>query len=203
MCSEECQCSMQQTRMKKVEPSLIGKAMNQRKQKTRRLRASETHDKRTRKKRTENSVLRKGSNVCPHALKSIKCFTDTVRNPTRGDIVARDKPVSAKGNSMIGAFVTQNSTMTVHVLHGKTQSVLNTNHRLLTCERQLHMCAGLNRAQTNSSSMHGILKKNMTVRPEPQGHEDQDKTKLQSWQSFQRCCWSVFGHQKRPNGPRW
>ena len=28
---------------------------------------------------------------------------------------------------------------------------------------------------------------------EPQGHEDQEKTMLQSWQSFQQCCWSEFG----------
>ena len=75
-------------------------------------------------------------------------------NPTRGDIVAGDEPKSAKGSSMIGAFVTQISTMTVHVLHGKSQSVLNTNHRLLTSKRQLYMCAGLKRAQTNTSSMH-------------------------------------------------
>ena len=111
-----------------------------------------------------NSVLMKGSNVCPNALKSSVVPIETsisvkgVRNPTRGDIVARDKPVSAKGSSMIGAFVTQISTVTVHVLHGKTQSVVNTNYRLLTCERQLHMFAGLDRAQTNSSSMHGIIK---------------------------------------------
>ena len=57
--------------------------------------------------------------------------------------MARDEPKSAKGSSMIGAFVTQIATMTVHVLHGKTQSVLNTNHRLLTSKRQLHVSAGL------------------------------------------------------------
>ena len=79
-----------------------------------------------------------------------------VPNPTRGDIVARDKPISAKVSS--NAFVTQISKMTENVLHGKAQSVLNTNHILLTSKRQLHMSAGLDRAQTNTSSMHGILK---------------------------------------------
>ena len=110
------------------------------------------------------SVLMKSSTVCSNVLKSFKCFTDTVvpvetsisvnvvPNPTRSDIVARDKPVSAKGSSMIGPFVTQISTMTVHVLHGKTQSVLNTNHRLLTSKRQLHVSAGLDRAQTNTAA---------------------------------------------------
>ena len=72
--------------------------------------------------------------------------------------MARDEPKSAKGSSMIGAFVTQIATMTAHVFHGKSQSVLNTNHRLLTCERQLHMCACLDRAQTNTGSVHGIIK---------------------------------------------
>ena len=103
-------------------------------------------------------------------LKSFKCFTDTVArietsirvngvpNPTRGDIVPRDKPISDKVSSMISAFVTQISKMTENVLHGKAQSVLNTNHRLLTSKRQLHMSAGLDRAQTNTSSMHGIIK---------------------------------------------
>ena len=95
----------------------------------------------------------KGSNVCPKVLKSFKCFTDTVApietsirvkgvtSPTRGDIEARDKPISAKGSSVIGAFVAHISTMTKHVLHGKAQSVLNTNQRLLTSKRQLHMSA--------------------------------------------------------------
>ena len=57
--------------------------------------------------------------------------------------MARNEPNSAKGSSMIGAFVAQISTVTVHVLHGKSQSVLNANHRLLTSKSQLHMYAGL------------------------------------------------------------
>ena len=94
-----------------------------------------------------DSVLMKSSNVCPNVLKSFKCLTDIVEpietfisvkgvpNPTRSDIVTRDKPTSAQGSSTIGAFVAQIATMTVHVFHGKPQSVLDTNHGLLTCER--------------------------------------------------------------------
>ena len=40
-------------------------------------------------------------------------------NPTRGDIMAGDEPKSAKGSSMIGAFVTQIPTVTKHMLHGE------------------------------------------------------------------------------------
>ena len=101
----------------------------------------------------------KSSNVCPNVLISFKCFTDTlvpiettirvegVSNSTRDDFVARDKPISAKGNSVIGTFVTQFSTMTENVLHGETQFVVNTNHRLLTSKCQLHVGAGLDRAR--------------------------------------------------------
>ena len=65
-------------------------------------------------------------------LKSFKSLTDAVAlieafggvkvvsNPTRGNIVARDEPKSAKGSNMISAFVTQIPTMTIHVLHGKS-----------------------------------------------------------------------------------
>ena len=65
-------------------------------------------------------------------LKSFKCFNDAVAlietfgsvkvvsSPTRGDIVAGNGPKSAKGSIMIGAFVTQISTMTENVLHGKS-----------------------------------------------------------------------------------
>ena len=56
-----------------------------------------------------NSVLMKGSSVCPKVLKSFECFTDTVApigttirvegvpNPTRSDIVAGHKLIRAKG----------------------------------------------------------------------------------------------------------
>ena len=79
-------------------------------------------------------------------------------DPTRGDIMARDEPKSAKGSSMIGAFVTQISTVTKYVLHGGPWPVLSAYHRLLTCKRQLYVCSGLDRAQTNASSMHSIIK---------------------------------------------
>ena len=157
--------------MKKLEPSLVGKTMNQLR-KDKKLRASETHDKSTSRRKLPvlNCVLMKSSNVCPNVLKSFKCFTHTVAplekaikvqsvsNPSRSGIVMREKPMSAKGSSMISAFATQISTMTIHVLHGKAQSVLNTNHRL-TSKRQLHMSAGLDRAQADTSSMHGIIQK--------------------------------------------
>ena len=106
-------------------------------------------------------------------LKSFKSFTDAVvpietfrsvkvaLNPTRCDIVARD----AKGSSMIGAFVARISTMTIHMLHGKSQSVLNTNHRLLTRKCQVHMCAGLSRDKYQQHAWIFFLKK-MTVHRE-------------------------------------
>ena len=102
-------------------------------------------------------------------LKSFKSFTDAVApiktfrsvkvvsNPTRGDIVARDEPKSAKGSSMIGAFIAQISTMTVHVLHGEPKPTLCMDQRLLTSKRQLHMSASLDSTQTNTSSMHRIV----------------------------------------------
>ena len=54
----------------------------------------------------------------------LKCTSIRVEGgpkPTRGDISSRDKPISANGSSVIGTFVTQISTMTIHMLHGKAQ----------------------------------------------------------------------------------
>ena len=48
--------------------------------------------------------------------------------------------------------------MTIHVLHGKAQSTLGMDHKLLTCKCQLHVNAGLYCAHTNISSMYGIIK---------------------------------------------
>ena len=112
---------------------------------------------------TKNTMKLADANPCPDETDTVvpvetSISVTVVPNPTRSDRVARHKHVSAKGSSMIGPFVTQISTMTVHVLHGKTQSVLNTNHRLVTSKSQLHVSAGLDRAQTNTSSMHGIIK---------------------------------------------
>ena len=59
-------------------------------------------------------------------------------------------------SGMISTFITQISTVTVHVLHGETKPVLSADHGLLTYERQLHMCASLDRAQTNSSSVFRV-----------------------------------------------
>ena len=45
---------------------------------------------------------------------------EVVSSPTRGDMKARDELKSAKGSSMISAFVTQIHTVTIHVLYGKS-----------------------------------------------------------------------------------
>ena len=79
-----------------------------------------------------NSVLVERRSICSKLLQSFhKSFADVVTaiktdrsvkivtNPTRGDNMARDEPKSAEGSSMIGAFVTQVSTVTVHMLHGE------------------------------------------------------------------------------------
>ena len=42
-------------------------------------------------------------------------------------------------------------------VHGKSHPVLDARHRLLTHKCQLDMCAGLNRAQANTSSMFGVI----------------------------------------------
>ena len=66
-----------------------------------------------------------------HALQSFQNLGDVVTatktherikvimNPVSGDIMARDEPKSAKGGSMIGALITQISTVTKYVLHGE------------------------------------------------------------------------------------
>ena len=61
-------------------------------------------------------------------------------NPARSHVVARDESKCAKGSSMVSAFVTQIPSVTLHVLHGEPWPVLSTDHRLVTCERQLHVC---------------------------------------------------------------
>ena len=37
----------------------------------------------------------------------------------------------------------------------------------------------------------------------PLDHVDQEKKMLQSWQSFQQCCGSVFWNQRKRDEPRW
>ena len=73
---------------------------------------------------------------------SVKVMT----NPAGGNVVAGGKSECPKCNGMVSTFITQISTETVHVLHDETKPVLGEDHRLLTCERQLHMCAILDRA---------------------------------------------------------
>ena len=58
---------------------------------------------------------------------------------------------------MIWTIISEIPCMTVHMLHGKSRSVLDFQQRLLTGERKLYVCAGLNRAQANTSSMFGII----------------------------------------------
>ena len=60
--------------------------------------------------------------------------------------------------ALVSTFITQIPIVTAHVLHGEPKPVLGADHGPLTCERQLHMCAGLDRAQTNSSSVFRIIK---------------------------------------------
>ena len=83
--------------------------------------------------------------------------TKVMMNPAGGNIVARDKSESPKCGGMVSTFITQISTMTVHVLHGEPNFVLSAYHGPLTSECQLHMCTSLDRPQANTSCMLGIL----------------------------------------------
>ena len=78
-------------------------------------------------------------------------------NPACGDVMARDEPKCAKCSGTVSTFITQISTVTVDVLHDETKPVLGKDHRLLTCERRLHMCASLDGAQTNTSNVQRIV----------------------------------------------
>ena len=78
-----------------------------------------------------NSVLVSRRSIGSDELSSFKSFADVVTaiktyrgvkvvtSPTCGNVMARDEPKSAKGSSMIGAFVSQISTVTKHMLHGE------------------------------------------------------------------------------------
>ena len=77
-------------------------------------------------------------------------------NPVCGEIVIGYKAECPKCRGMIGTFITQVPGVAVHVLHGKSWSVLDAQHRLLSCKCQLNMCAGLSRAQAHTSSMFGV-----------------------------------------------
>ena len=72
-------------------------------------------------------------------------------NPAGGNIVARCKSECPKCSGMVSTFITQVSTVTKNVLHGEVVVCVGHGwHRLLTCERHLHMCAGLDRALDKS-----------------------------------------------------
>ena len=108
--------------------------------------------------------------ICSTVLQSLQDLADVVTaikthgcvkvimNPSGGNIMARGKAECPKCGGMVSTFITQIPSVTVHVLHGEPQPVLDTDHGPLTCERQLHMCAGLDRAQAHSSSLFRILK---------------------------------------------
>ena len=121
-------------------------------------------------------------------------------NPAGGNVVVRGNAEGPKCSGMVSTFITQITTVTVHVLHGEPKFALSENHGPLTCECQLHMRTSLDRAQANTSSMLRIILKKTTAHPGPLDHEDQGKTMLQSWQSFRLCCWSVL---RKRDEPRW
>ena len=106
--------------------------------------------------------------ICSNVLQSFQDLSDVVtairthgtvkvkkkkKKPAGGNIVARGKSECPKCSGMVSTFITQISTVTVHVLHGELLPVLSADHRLLTCERQLHTCAGLDRAQTPAACL--------------------------------------------------
>ena len=70
--------------------------------------------------------------------------------------MARHQADSARRCSMICTFISQIPCVSVHMSHGKSQSVLNFQQRLLAGKRQLYVCASLNRTQANTSSMFGV-----------------------------------------------
>ena len=57
---------------------------------------------------------------------------------------------------MIGTLMTQDPRMTIHVMHGESESVLNAQGGALTSHCQLNMRAGLDLAQAYSSSAFGF-----------------------------------------------
>ena len=58
---------------------------------------------------------------------------------------------------MVSTFITKITTVTTHVLHGEPKFALSERHGSLTRECQLHMCTGLDRAQTKTSSIQRIV----------------------------------------------
>ena len=107
--------------------------------------------------------------ICSNVLQTFQDLSDVVTaiktrskcikimmNPAGGNIVARGKSEGPKCSGMVSTFITQISTVTVHVLYGEPKFALSENHGPLTRECQLHMRTSLDRAQANTSSMQRI-----------------------------------------------
>ena len=122
-------------------------------------------------------------------------------NPAGGNTVARGKSEGPKCGGKVSTFITQISSVTVHVLHGEPKFVLSAYHGPLTSECQLHMCTSLDRSQANTLHV-GNHNKYTSARHEPLDRVDQERITLQSWQSSPQFCWIEFWHQKSRDEPR-
>ena len=75
--------------------------------------------------------------------------------------------------------------------------MLDAQHRLLTSTCQLDMCAGLNRAQTHTSSKFGVII-NSRIRITGNWATGPEKRQcLFHSRHFSGCCWSEFWHLKK------
>ena len=101
---------------------------------------------------------------------------------------------------MVSTFITQISTVTIHVLHGEPKFASSENHGSLTCESQLHLCTSLDRAQTKTSNMQRMIRNARLLIP---GHRAMRTKERQCFNHGSLCCWSEFGHERRRDGPRW
>ena len=79
--------------------------------------------------------------------------------------MAGGKSECAKCSGMVSTFITQISTVTIHLLHGEPKFALSENHGSLTSECQLHKCTSLDRAQAKTSSMQRIIMNASTAHP--------------------------------------
>ena len=78
-------------------------------------------------------------------------------NPASSNVVAGNEAKRTECGSMISTFIALVPSMTIHVLHGESQPVLDAQGGALTSQCQLHMRAGLDRAQAHTSSVFGII----------------------------------------------
>ena len=114
-------------------------------------------------------VLGKRCCICSNALQSFQDLSDVVTaiktrgcikvlvNPAGGNVMVRGKAEGPKCSGMVSTFITQISTVTVHVLHGEPKFALSENHGPLRWACQRHMRTSLDRAQANTSSMQRII----------------------------------------------